>query len=228
MLEASIHEACRRGDLDAVRAWIAANPDAVDADDEHGWRPIFHAGLWRQEQVVRLLIESGADLAAHDGYVLHYAGEVPNNKRIVSLLLQYGALDAHVRPTDDLQRQFLVAVFLGDTTRARFLLRRYKYLATAPDGRGDQPIHHAARNGDTEIVRLLVEHGADVNAKNSRSHTVLYCAGGHGHLDTVQMLLTAGVDVDATKSLIEWLAQYPDDNRFTPIAEALRRHNVGA
>src|SRR5262245_47204288 len=122
MPETSIHEACMRGDVNTVQALIAADPSAVDADDEHGWRPIFHAGLWRREQVVRLLIEAGADLAAHDGYVLHYAGEVPNNKAIVSLLVQYGALDAHVRPTDDLTRQFLAAVFLADTARVRSML----------------------------------------------------------------------------------------------------------
>jgi ankyrin repeat protein len=226
MSASSIHEACQRGDLDAVKAIVAAKPAAVDADDEHGWRPIFHAGLWRREPIVRFLIEAGADLAAHDGYVLHYAGEVPNNKAIVSLLIQYGALDAHVRPTDDLSRQFLAAVFLADTGRVRSLLARHPHLATALDGRGDQPIHHAARNGDTEIVHLLIEHGADVCAKNPRGHTVLYCAGGHGHLGTVQLLLKRGAKRDA-QPLLDWLAQYPDDCRFTPIAAELKKHLAG-
>ena len=228
---ASIHDACCRGDVDAVRALIAVDPTAVDADDEHRWRPVFHAALWRHEQVVRLLIESGADLAAHDGYVMHYAGEVPGNKGIVSLLVQYGALDAHVLPTDDLSRQFLAAVFLGDVARVQSLVELHPGLATTPDGRGDQPIHHAARNGDTEVVRRLIEHGADVNARNPRGHTVLYCAGGHGHLGTVQLLLESGSDADARftqdgKTLLEWLAQYPRDARYTPIAEALRRHRA--
>ncbi|MCH5373261.1 MAG: ankyrin repeat domain-containing protein [Planctomycetes bacterium] len=229
MAEASIHEACSRGDIDAVRGFIATDPDAVDADDEHGWRPIFHAALWRQEAVVRLLLDAGADLAAHDGYVMHYAGEVRDNKAIVSLLVQYGALDAHVRPTDDLSRQFLAAVFLGDAARVRSLLGRHPHLATAADGRGDQPIHHAARNGDTEVVSLLIRYGADVNAQNPRGHTVLYCAGGHGHVDTLQLLLDAGADGEMrfthdAKTLMEWLAQYPDDPRFTAVTEALRRH----
>lgn len=223
----SIHEACQCGNIEAVRALIEIDSSAVDADDEHGWRPLFHAALWRREEVVRLLIEAGADLSAHDGYALHYAGEVPNNKAIVSLLVQYGALDAHVRPTDDLSRQFLAAVFVGHTERVRSLLARHPNLATMPDGRGDVPIHHAARNGDTEIVRLLIEHGADVNATNPRGHTVLYCAGGHGHLDCLLLLLREGADREAQSALMEWLAEYPDDKRYEPIADALRRHMTG-
>lgn len=227
MSNPSIHQACGRGDIHAVQALLASDPTLVDADDQHGWRPIFHAALWRREAIVRLLIEAGADLAAHEGDVLHYAGEVPGNKAIVSLLMQYGALEAHVRPADDLSRQFLAAVFLADAARVRSLLGRHPQLATTADGRGDLPIHHAARNGDTAIVRLLIEYGADVNGQTPRGHTVLYCAGGHGHLETVRLLLDQGVKRDACESLAEWLVQYPDDIRFLPISEALQRHLAG-
>jgi ankyrin repeat protein len=233
MPDRSIHEACQRGDIDAVRAWIATDPAMVDADDEHDWRPVFHAALWRRESIVRLLLEAGADLAAHDGYVMHYAGEIPDNKAIVALLIQYGALDAHVRPADDLSRQFLAAVFLADAARVRSLLRRHPHLATLSDGRGNQAIHHAARNGDTEILRLLIEQGADANARTSGGQTVLYCAGGHGHLESLLLLLEKGADRDARfthdgKTLLDWLAQYPSDPRYRPIAAALRRHPTGA
>jgi ankyrin repeat protein len=225
--ELSIHEAAARGDMETVQSWLAQDPGLADADDEHGWRPIFHASLWRRLPVVRLLLKAGADVAAHDGYVLHYAGEVPNNKEIVALLVQAGALDAHVRPVDDLSRQFFAALFVGDTDRVAALLARHAPLATTLDGRGDQPIHHAARNGDTDIVRLLIQHSADVNVQNPRGHTVLYCAGGHGHLQTLHLLLDHGANPSTKfttdgKTLLEWLAQYPDDPRFTPVAEALR------
>lgn len=222
----SIHEASRTGDIDTVRQLLADDPTLVDADDQHQWRPIFHAGLYKHEDIVRLLIESGADLSAHDGYVLHYAGEVPDNKPIVRLLIQYGALDAHVLPKNDLQRQFLAAVFLGDQTRVAAMLGLHPELATTIEGRGDQPIHHAARNGDLEIVKLLLDHGADVDAMSERRNSVLYCAAGHGHGDTMKLLLDRGVDVNAKFSkneitIQEWLAQFPDDQRFQPIAKML-------
>src|SRR5690606_787921 len=144
---------------------------------------------------------------------------------------QYGALDAHVRPVDDLSRQFLSAVFLADAERVRSLLALHPHLASMADGRGDQPIHHAARSGDLEIVELLVGHGADVNAQNPRGHTVLYCAGGHGHLGCVELLLVHGADwrvvfTSDGKTLMEWLAQYPSDRRYVPIVDALRRHGA--
>ena len=229
----TIHDACRDGDIETVRRLVADDPSLVDADDKYQWRPIFHAALCRHARVVRFLIESGADLSAHDGYVLHYAGEVSENKEIVGLLITYGALDAHVRPTDDLSRQFLASLFLGDESRVGAMLDRHPELATRPDGRGDCPIHHAARNGDTGIVRLLINNGADVNAASERGNTVLYCAGGHGHLDTVRLLLNAGADVDARftddgKTLLEWLAQFPNDQRFTQIRQLLTDHAKGA
>src|SRR3954447_21268246 len=130
MPDLAIHEASAHGDLETVQAWVAKDPALVDADDEHGWRPIFHASLWRHLPVVRFLLSAGADVSAHDGYVLHYAGEVPNNKEIVALLVRAGALDAHVRPVDDLSRQFLAAVFVADTVRVAALLARHSHLAT--------------------------------------------------------------------------------------------------
>ena len=48
----------------------------------------------------------------------------------------------------------------------------------------------AAINGRTEVVRLLVSHGADINLMNINNHfTPLENAIEGGHLDTVRMMM---------------------------------------
>ena len=118
----SIHDAAAQGDLAAVKAILEQDPTQVNQDDQYEWRPIFHAGLWRHYDVVKYLIDCGADLAAHDGYAIHYAGEVPNNKEVVSLLVEYGGLDAHTKPATEIARQFIYAVFLANVERVSALL----------------------------------------------------------------------------------------------------------
>ena len=213
----SIHDAAANGDLDTVKKILEQNPSLVNQDDQYEWRPIFHAGLRRRYDVVKYLIDCGADLAAHDGYVIHYAGEVPNNKEVVSLLIAYGGLDAHTKPSSEIARQFIYAVFLANVGRVNAMLRDNPKLVQERYARGDTALHHATRNGDLEIVEQLVGDGADVNGTTDNGHFPLYCAAGHGHVETTRYLVENGADLQARlaegKTVTEWLKQYADNDR---------------
>jgi uncharacterized protein len=50
----------------------------------------------------------------------------------------------------------------------------------------------AAEGGDVEIVKLLIEKGADVNAKNVDGVTALMFAAGEGRLEAVKLLIEKG------------------------------------
>ena len=222
----SIHDAAANGDLDAVKKIVEQSPQSVNQDDQYDWRPIFHAGLRRHYDVVKYLIDCGADLAAHDGYALHYAGEVPDNKEVVALLVAYGGLDAHAKPSTELARQFIYAVFLANLPRVSAMLSNNRELTRERYARGDTALHHAARNGDLEIVEQLVSCGADPNAMSDHGHFPLYCAAGHGHLETTRYLLENGADVGARlsdgKTVPEWLRQFADhDRRFRACLDLL-------
>ena len=224
----SIHDAAANGDLDAVKKIVEQDPRLVNQDDKYEWRPIFHAGLRRHYDVVKYLIDCGADLAVHDGYAIHYAGEVPNNKEVVSLLITYGGLDAHAEPSSEAARQFIYAVFLANVPRVNAMLRDNPQLVQERYARGDTALHHATRNGDLKIVEQLVGSGADVNLTSDHGHFPLYCAAGHGHVETTQYLVEHGADLQARlgdgKTVVEWLKQFSDhDHRLKSCLDVLEK-----
>jgi len=43
------------------------------------------------------------------------------------------------------------------------------------------------------VIRILVEHGADVNALNNENHTALYYAAKHGYRLAADALIASGL-----------------------------------
>jgi ankyrin repeat protein len=48
-----------------------------------------------------------------------------------------------------------------------------------------------------EVVRVLLEGGADVQRVNSYMETALHWAAGNGHLEVCRMLLDSGAEINA-------------------------------
>lgn len=78
----------------------------------------------------------------------------------------------------------------GDLVEARMLLDFNPCLARYSTFGGlNSPLHFAAAKGHSEIVTLLLEHGADVNSRNYCGQTALMQACRYGHWEVVQTLL---------------------------------------
>jgi hypothetical protein len=54
------------------------------------------------------------------------------------------------------------------------------------------PLHVAARRGATELIELLLSHGALVDGRDVWGHTPLHYAAAHGHAPAVRLLLERG------------------------------------
>ncbi|RFU80736.1 pfs, nb-arc and ankyrin domain [Trichoderma arundinaceum] len=63
--------------------------------------------------------------------------------------------------------------------------------------RGRTPLLRAAENGHEAIVRLLLKHGADIEAKDSVNGTALNIAASHGYDAVIMPLLESGADTEA-------------------------------
>jgi ankyrin repeat protein len=57
-------------------------------------------------------------------------------------------------------------------------------------------IHVAAYYGHLHMVKLLIEHGSDMNVQGGYYGSALYAASMNGHKDVVQLLIEYGADVN--------------------------------
>lgn len=71
------------------------------------------------------------------------------------------------------------------------------------DAGGETPLTAAALAGQTDVVELLIDHGATVDGRNRNGFTALHAAAYGGHDETVQVLLDAGASIDDQENWVE-------------------------
>ncbi len=155
-----VFEAAAVGDVARVREIIEADPATVDAYATDGFHPLGLAAFFRHADVVRLLIERGASVAAP-----------ARNKLAVTAL--HSAIATDVAPVD-------MAI-------VRMLLEAGAPV-NVPHLGGGTPLHSAAFVGDPEVVRMLLDRGADPWLKTDDGKTAAEIARERGHAALAEML----------------------------------------
>ncbi|KAK7058628.1 putative ankyrin-repeat protein [Paramarasmius palmivorus] len=77
----------------------------------------------------------------------------------------------------------------------RTLVNEDPKLVNAVDADGRTPLHWAASSGSLDIVRILLEHDAEVDKPDASGWTALHIAVSAGHDKVVEELVGAGADV---------------------------------
>lgn len=72
-------------------------------------------------------------------------------------------------------------------------------------------LHQAARNGKVDTVRALIDHGAEVDATNTRGQTALHEAAMGGFFEVCRLLIHCGADLNAVdnrkRTPLYWAAE---------------------
>lgn len=105
------------------------------------------------------------------------------------------APEAPPRPIDPKLAALIAAVRSGNRAAVEPLLAADPQMLAAKDPAGSTLLHHAVAFGTIEIVQLLLDKGAEVNAKNRRSAMPLHWAV-HDEAK-VRLLLSRGVQINA-------------------------------
>ena len=212
----ALHNASRRGEQDVVQMLLDLGADANSRlfQDERGRTPLYEAmmsdcmtdGGYYQPcmdnecshlplDTMQLLLDYGADPNAKQiggGTILHKA--VSLGEAYVLLLLSRGA-DVDAR--NDQQQSILDVA--TETSRSMVdILFEYNVNIEARDVKGQTALLKAAQDesGGVERVEMLVEHGADIHAKDLDGRNVLHYLRSSADA-IVLRLLSLGVDVNA-------------------------------
>lgn len=186
--------AVKQGDREAVERMLTSDPALASARDEQGVSAVLLSHYHGQAEVARALL---ARRPALDIFEAATAGDA---ERVRALLAKDAAL-ANAWSPDGFFPLGLAAFFKRPAV-ARILLEHGADPRMASRPAGFTPLHSAvaddAGSQVHELVRMLIDAGADPNARSASGGTPLHTAGFTGDLVVTELLLAAGADPEAT------------------------------
>lgn len=196
--QTGLHLAHRHPDVVALLLEHGADPNAREQGDNV--TPLHLAAANRSLDSVRLLVDAGADVHGegdlHEGGVIGWAA-AKGNEAVVDLLLARGA-----------RHHIFSAMALGDRDLVRRLVEEDRACLARRRSRFENrqtPVHAAfarpdgigwlAGAADYEMLKLLIDLGADVEAADDRARTPMTVAMLCGDREAMRLLAAAGAAV---------------------------------
>jgi ankyrin repeat protein len=219
-----LHWTCIKGDYKTTAALISNCAD-LNQQDLVGFSPIAWAAASGHQNIVQLLIEAGADVhstSSCESTPLCWASAC-GHEEIVLMLLEAGADINHINSKDETPVMLSYThgheelaerlVFLGaDLNKTPILswatMNGFAEVATRlvelgadvnkRSSCGYTPLYSACRRGCDDLVTLLLQKGAAVNARVSNDcRSALHTATVNGFLDIANALIENGADLNA-------------------------------
>ena len=186
----ALFDAIKAGDVPQVAALLDRNPALANAADENGQAALVAAKYYRQDAAAELLASRGATLDIFSAALMGRADVIENlvaqDRSLVTLLSRDGWTALHL------------AAFFGQSQAARLLLNKGAPVnARSTNAMANTPLHAAAAGGNTAIVKLLLDFGANANLLQHGGFTPLHAAAQMGDVEMARALVGAGANVSA-------------------------------
>ena len=193
---------------DEVSSFLTQQPQLVNAEDTNDeiyyYTPLSFAVAGGHLPLAKQLVSKGAELLRYGVQLLFLASHI-NRRDVLQWLISNGARANDANATlwmasNDIQTlELLVEAGLSANQT------RYSDLT---------PLHYVCRGDKGEQVdkvRMLLQHGAEVNALGPKGRSALHYAAIGGYADSIDLLLASGAD----KKLQDATGQTPLDLALT-------------
>ncbi|RXN12088.1 tankyrase-2 isoform X2 [Labeo rohita] len=196
-----LHLAAEKSHNDIIEV-LVKHEAKVNAVDNLGQTALHHAAHCGHLQTCRILLSAGCD-----PLITSLQGFSPSQLASESIqeILQEGAFTGN----SDTDRQLLEASKSGDLEVVKKLCTLQNVNCRDLEGRQSTPLHFAAGYNRVAVVEYLLQHGADVHAKDKGGLVPLHNACSYGHYEVAELLVLHGAVVNVA-----------DLWKFTPLHEA--------
>jgi ankyrin repeat protein len=195
----ALRSAASGNDCDIMRILLDEGAD-VDAKGSSGWTALIVAARNRCVEAVELLLEAGADVNArnNDGWTALMFATLGRRSSYDQMQSSRGAIDVYVTP--DKKSIKMVEMLLSHDADPNAQEKIVEWSGWGiPPTHGRTALHIAAANfGMGANVKALLDHGADVNARDGNGFTALMRVAYRStkqDIPTVKELLAHGADV---------------------------------
>lgn len=196
-----LHLAAASGLVQWLRQLLSKSPD-INAQDDMGRTPLYHAAFYHQAACMQLLLEApGVDVnlpSTGDGNTpLHEAAQDDGDAECLRLLLAAPGIKVNEMDADGASPLHL-AVEYGSVESVRLLLAAPGIQVNARNKDDATPLQLALEAPVSDIFTQLLAHPEiDVNARNADGVTALHIAALNDFSDCVRLLLAApGINVN--------------------------------
>ncbi|XP_066482035.1 protein phosphatase 1 regulatory subunit 12B isoform X7 [Tiliqua scincoides] len=189
----ALHQACIDENLDMVKFLVEYGAN-VNQQDNEGWTPLHAVASCGYLNIAEYLINHGANVAA-----VNSEGEVPSDLAEEAAMKDLLLEQVKKQGVDlDQARKAEEQQMLQD---ARQWLNRKKVEDRKQPRTGATALHVAAAKGYSEVMRLLIQAGFNVNVQDNDGWTPLHAAAHWGVKEACSILAEALCDMDIRNKL---------------------------
>ena len=186
-MEKELVDAIKAGNATEAARIARENPSSLHARDANGASPLLLAIYHQKHDIAKILADAKGQIDIFEASALGRAD------RIKQLLRDQPPLASAYSP--DGFPAVGLAAFFGHLDAVRTLIAAGANIhAAARNALKVQAIHAAVASKNLEIVRAVLEAGADPNAAQQQGFRPIHEAGNHGNRDLAELLLRYGAD----------------------------------